>query len=52
MRSVTGSHRERRLRRLLMGQIGRGCWKLLNAARHTHQVLIIIVKGFGDALLD
>jgi len=41
-----------RLRRLLMGYIEKGCWKLLNAARYTHLVLIIIAKGFGDPLLD
>jgi len=45
-------HRERGLRRLLMGYIEKQCWKLLNAAWHTHPVFIIIVKGFGDALLD
>jgi len=47
-----GGAGERRLRRLLMGYLERGCWRLLGAARNTHVVLIIIAKGFGDALLD
>jgi len=55
LRSVlprSGGARAGRLRRLLMGYIEKGCWKLLNAARYAHLVLIIIAKGFGDALLD
>ena len=48
----SGGTEVRGLRGLLMGQIERECWKLLNAARHTHVLLIDIAKSFGDALLD